>query len=393
MRPVASRAALALLLAAAPARAGSPLARLAQALADQIAGVAKGRSVELAPPEDRTGRGAALGLDLRALVAARLEGRVAVDDAGPRLRIVSVLSETPRRIVVSARVVEEPGGRLVDLLSASVETDETLLGLSPERLPTAPRTIDVLASNRTPPLDAQVLDLAFVGDERIAVLTADALALYRWDDSGVVQESRQALPGPLATVRAPAGIIAAAPHDDALWVLTNRAPRAVLFAVDGKRLVRRTDAAALPWPGCPGGLRYRPGTNLIEGVLSGLGPGPFLALASAEADLAVTPEGELRLASAGGAASGPLRAGPTLAPLWRGLVAASSPNPPGSDDAVLLLAREDSGLRLRDTLRVEGAVRALAGRVHGETARLVAAVEEPAGGTYLLLMDLRRREP
>jgi hypothetical protein len=374
--------ALGLLLVASPGFAATPLARLAAAFAEQVAAVAHGRAVELAPPEDRTGRGTPLGLDLRALVAARLEGRVALKDAGPRLRVLSVISEAPRRLIVSARVVEEPGGALVDLLSASAEPAEDL-GLSPGPASTTGSVIDVISSARTPPLDAPVLQAVLLGDERVAVLFSDALTLYRIEASGLVQESRQPLPAPFV-VRAPAGLLVAT-RDDALWVLTNRSPTALLFAIEHGRLVRRAEAGAAPWPGCPEGLRYRAGTNLLEGTVAGLGAGPFLAVAGA---LGVSPEGRID-----GAASA-ARVGPSLAPLWTGLMAASAADPPGSHEDVLLLGSDPDGVwRTAGTLPMEGAVRALAARVHGETARLVAAVEEPGDLTRLVLTELRRRDP
>src|SRR5262249_9081718 len=151
----------------------SPLARLAATLADEIVDVAKGRPVELAVPEDRTGRGAAVALDLRALVAARLDGRATLTDTGPRLRIASVLSEHPHRLVFSARVVEDPGDRLVDLLSASVEVDDTWLALAPERLSPAGSTFDLLSSTRTPALDSPVLALELLDDDRVVVLSPE----------------------------------------------------------------------------------------------------------------------------------------------------------------------------------------------------------------------------
>jgi hypothetical protein len=388
---VGPRACVALLcfLLAAPARAASPLARLASTLADEIVAAAKGRPVELAVPEDRTGRGAAVALDLRALVAARLEGRVALAETGPRLRIASVLSENSHRLVFSARVVEDPGDRLVDLLSASVEADDTLLALAPERVAAAGHAFDVLSSTRTPALEAPVLALELLDDDRVVVLSADDVSLYRSDGSALSQESRQALPGPLAAVRSPGGLIAGAARESALWVLTSRAPRAALLALEKNRLVRRSEAAALPWPGSTSGVRYRPGTNLLEGTLRGVGSGPFLSLAAGAQELAVLPDGRLRAASGESAAD--VRVGSALALLWPGVVAASSADPPGRGDAILLLAA-DAGFRPLDSLPLDGSIRALAGRTRGDTARLVAAVQPPGSGAHLVFLELRRRE-
>jgi hypothetical protein len=96
-----------------------------------------------------------------------------------------------------------------------------------------------------------------------------------------------------------------------------------------------------------------------------------------------------------GAATGPV-VGPPLAALWPGVVAAASARPPGEDDSVLIVAASEGageGPRVLDSLHVDGAVRALAGRVHAESTRLVAAVEDAADGPHLLVMDLARPEP
>lgn len=385
----AAAIALVTLLASAPARGDSPLARLAETLAEEVARVARGRAVEVAVPEDRTGRGAALALDLRELLRSRLASRATLSETGPRLRLETVLTESPRRLVLSARVVEEPGGGLVDVLSASVETDASLIPLSP--LPSSPAraVFDVVSTTRTPPLGEAVLDLALFHEDRIVVLSPEAVALYRWAADGLALESRRPLAEPLATVRAPGGLLVAAERDEAFWVVTSRSPQATLFRREGARLVETSKAAALPWPGCPEGLRYRPGTNLIEGTIAGLAPGPFLAVRD---EAAVSGDGRLLLQGAPGDPAA-MRVGPALAALWGGCLAASSPNPPASTDSLIFLQRDGQGARVIESLPVEGAVRALASRVQGEAARLVAAVQETGGATYLLVLDLRRREP
>lgn len=382
---------LASLAFALPAAGAPALVRLAEGFADEIVRAARGRPVEVAAPEDRTGRGSAVALDLRALVLDRLQGRATVTESGPRLRVASVLAQTGTGLVISARVVEEPGERLVDLLSVSVPADESLLTVSPARARPGSAGIDVVATGRTPPLEEPVLDLAFFGDERLVVLGPESVALYGWDGAALTLLSRQPLPGPLETVRAPGGLLRVAEKDAAFWALTSRSPRALLFAVEDGRLVARQEADALPWPACPAGLRYRPGTNLIEGAVRGLGAGPFLGLDDSALQVAVTADGIL----IEGAATGPV-VGPPLAALWPGVVAAASARPPGEDDSVLIIATSEGageGPRVLDSLRVDGAVRALAGRVHADSARLVAAVEDVADGPRLLVMDLARPEP
>ena len=248
---------------------------------------------------------------------------------------------------------------------------------------------DVVAVGRTPPLDGPVLDLAFFGDDRLVVLGPETVALYVWDGTALAALARRPLPGPLETVRSPGGLLRMAETEGAFWALTSRSPRAFLFAVEDERLVERQDAAALPWPGCPAGLRYRPGTNLVEGVIAGAVAGPYLGLDDSVPQVTVTADGVL----SAGSDAGP-RAGPALAALWPGTVAASSPQPPGGDDAILILDTVAlDGPRLLDSFRVEGAVRALAARARGASVRVVAAVEEPDRTFRLLVLDLTGPRP
>src|SRR5258708_37885577 len=106
-----------------------------------------------------------------------------------------------------------------------------------------------------------------------------------------------------------------------VWAVTSRSPRASLFPVEegGRRLGERVVADALPWPGSPGGLRFRPGTNLLEGTLDGLGAGPFLAATDALMGAAVAPDGRLRMSAPAGPPSSGLRSGPGLACLSKGI--------------------------------------------------------------------------
>jgi len=373
------------LLAALPSAESVP-SRLARSLAAQIAGAARGRPVELAVPEDRTGRGPGFALDLQALTVLRLrEAGSALADTGPRLRVEAVVTEGPDRMVVSARVVEEPGGGLVDVLSASVETDQASLPLSVLPRPPATASLDVLSSYRTPPLEETVLAIAPLGEEHLVALSPDDALLYRLEATGLAFQSRRALPGPPSTVRAPAGLIAAAPAEQAFWALTNRSPRAALFAVAGGRLALREEAAALPWPQSEDGLRFRPGTNLIEGRLQGVGAGPFVAVGEG---LAVAADGSLLPRG-----SSDLRVGTALTALWPGAVAASSALPPGSADSILILATDSQGVRLLDSLPVDGAIRALARQPLGRADRLIAAVEAVDGTFHLVVVDLSRRAP
>ena len=363
------------------------LARLADRFADAIAAAAGGRPVELAPLEAE-GRRASDALDLRALTLARLTGRLAVHDDGPRLRVVGALAEQAGRLVVSARLVEEPGGGLAELVSASIETDPRRFETRTEP-PRAGRAVDWLGSRRTAPMDDRVLAMAWLPDDRLAVLHPDAAALYRWMPPDLVLLDRHPLPAARGggETRIDAGVISAATHDQAFWAMTNARPRAVLLGVAGGHLVERSEGDALPWPGVEGGLRFRPGTNLLEGQTRRFGPTPLLAIAPDGVAAAVADDARLL----GPGADTGLHVGPTLAQLWDGWIAASSADPPGIADSLLLLRTGDG--RLLDSFSIEGAIRALAGNIEGDPARLAAAVEPVSGGTALEMIELRQHRP
>jgi hypothetical protein len=380
---------LVLWAATATARAAAPLSRLADTLAEEIVTAARGKAIEVAAPEDRTGRGGSLALDLQSLLRTRLEGRLRLATSGPRLRLDSVIAEGPGRLWVSARLTEEPGGELVDVLAASTEADPLLLSLVPAGPTGGAGPLAVVGLRRTPPVDGRVLDVAPVGEDRVLVLYDDALALYRLDEAGLSLLSRRELPAPSSPVRFPGGTIFLPAAEGAAWVLTSRLSRAVLFGLDGGRLEERQQAEALFWPRTPRGLRYRAGTNLLEGAVADLGDGPFLRL---ESRAAVTPDGRLRIASPEGPRTLDVRVGAGLARLSPDLLAAAGGDPPGPRDAVLLLDARDPSRPPLQTLPVDGAVRALGGRGTPARMRLVAAVEEDRG-THLVLIDLAPATP
>jgi hypothetical protein len=238
------------------------------------------------------------------------------------------------------------------------------------------------------PLPLRALDVALLGPDRLVVLGAEEVALFSLGERHVSLLSRRTLAGPFEVVRVPGGILHASEREAAVWAMTSRSRRAVLFALEKGDLVERQQAAALPFPACPGGLRYGPGTNLLEGDVEPLGRGPFLDVAAAEPLLAVSPEG--RLLAAGRSEMGP-RVGATLAPLWPGLFAASLPVPPGEDDGIVVrAATADTALF---TCPAPGAVRAITARVQGETAQLAVAMDEGEGRSSLLVFELPRPAP
>lgn len=377
-------------LAEAPSRA--PVAVLASRMADELARVAGGRALEVGLPGDSTSRGGTLAVDLHGLLLARLAGRVEVDVAGPRLRVESSLSETASRLVLSARLVEEPGGRLLDVLSVSVDVSGQGLALTPVPTSLSPNAAEVLSAHRSPPIEGPVLALAWLGEDRLAALLPEAVLLLRWDGQALVELSRRSLPTDGGPVRRPGGLLRPLPDAGTLWAATSLTGRALSFSVERDALRPRGEAQALPWPGCQGGLRFLPGTDLLEGEIQGLGAGPFLALDEVSG-LAVLGDGTLRPRPAGEPAAGPTaRVGGSLAALWPGLAAAASAEPPGRPDSVVLLAHEAAGSGVLDRVAVEGTIRALAARPTAAGALLLAAVEG-ADGPHLLVLELGRRAP
>jgi hypothetical protein len=237
------------------------------------------------------------------------------------------------------------------------------------------------------PLPLRALDLAFLGPDRLLALDASEAALFALGP-GATLLSRRPLPGPLETVRAPGGFLQASERDAAAWAMTSRGARAVLFAVEAGELLEREQADALPFPATPRGLRFRSGTNLVEGEIEGFGAGPFLDVVASDPPVAVSAEGRLLAHGVDGEA---LRVGPTLAPLWPGLVAASTASPPGEEDAVLVIAVPDRAVLMR--CPAPGAVRAIAARLRGDQARLAVALDDVEGRSSLLLFDIPRPRP
>lgn len=383
-RPVAALAvALAALLV--PTRPGAPeeatLARLADDAAAALLRAARGVPIELGVPEDRTGRGSALSLDLHALIEARLPARAKSTSDGRRVRVTSVLSEAPGRLVFSARLVEEPAGRLLDLVSVSMAAGAGDLSLASVPWPGASGRLDVVRQARTPTLSQPVLDLAFLDDARLVVLWPEELGLYRWEDAGLRLDSRLALRGTRQAVRSPGGLLAVAEGEASFWAMTSRIGRPTLFAVEGPRIVERGSADAVPWPESRTGLRFRAGTNLIEGAIEGLGDGPFLAVDADESALAVTAEGRLL-----GLGDPDQRVGTSLAVPRQGVVLTSTALPPPEADALVAIERRPPHATLA-RLPVDGSVRALAARASGNRSRIVAAVEG-AEGTHLLALEV-----
>ena len=238
----------------------------------------------------------------------------------------------------------------------------------------SPSSVEARAAGPGAAVPGPVLALALLPGDRLAVLGRDTVRVYRSRAGELVRLSERTLPE-AQPVRFPGGLLAVT--EDAVWVQRSGLPRALLLALDeGGALVERGQAEAFPWPGCPRGLRYRDGTNLLEGAAVGLGDGPFLAVADG---VGVDPEGRVLLASAEGPRPSGLRAGPALVSLGDGLFAAASASAPGPADTILIFEREEDELRLLHELSTPGAVRALAAAPGNGRVRLLAAVEAGEG--------------
>lgn len=239
-----------------------------------------------------------------------------------------------------------------------------------------PDPASLTVRGRPLPTPAPILDLAFLDDRRILALAQGTLLLYRLDDGGPILESRLELPGEFLAVRAAAGVLKVAETENACWALTNRRERASLVGVEGRRLVLRLEADAIPWAGASAGLRYRPGTN--ELVLDG---DAFFALR--DDGLAVTTGGVLKL----GAGSLGRRVGNAVARLGP-LVVATSHRPPGGSDAIWLLRSDGGETEVVSETPVAATVRAVAAREARGGRVVVGAVESREGETELVVFSV-----
>jgi hypothetical protein len=249
--------------------------------------------------------------------------------------------------------------------------EEPGLALDPVLLRGEIEGVVVLSAQQGPPLPGRTLDVSFLTEERLAVLSEDAVCLYRRDGPVLKREARRVHPAPLLPVRAGAGSIRAVETDRAFWVATNLLAQVRLFTLDGSRLVETQQAEALP-----GGGRYRPGTNVLD--LAGE------AVVRVRQGLVVSADGRLGTVDDGVPAWTGLRVGDAVARPWPRVVAASSPRPPGGGDA---LSFHELGPEPRPlgTLPFEGSVRALAARRHGTEATLALAVQAEDGDRLLFI--------
>jgi hypothetical protein len=235
------------------------------------------------------------------------------------------------------------------------------------------------------PAPEPVLALAFVGAGRLLVLSPLSVSLWQLD-AAPRREARIAWPEAASPVRHAGGAIIARAGDPAAWLLTSHAARPRLLRIEGARLVLDVEAEAAPWPDAPLGLRFRAGTNLLEGLEAGV-TRPALVALDPVSRAAVAEDGTLLV----NAAPAGVRVGAAIATLWPGTLLASAAEPPGAEDALILLSRERGRWRLAPALRVAGVVRALAVNPEGAAAaRVVVAIATP-GGHELVCFEARAR--
>jgi hypothetical protein len=273
---------------------------------------------------------------------------------------------------------------------ADVQMLAALLWLPLLMSPTAPDVVRI-APSRVYALSKLVLDASFVDHERILLLTPSSVVLARIGKSSLTPLSEQALPEPTRVVRRVAGWLLPSEDRSSAWILTNITPIASLVAIEDERVLVRSEANAVPWHGSQSGIIFREGTDWLEATIDRLGEGPFLRLAPINEGLAVTVDGRVRIANAnGGRLLEDVRIGPTVTPLWSGLLVASSNQPPGSSDALLVLEPSGSEYRVAESVPVEGAVRALSSYVQATRAHVAAVIEKEDGSRALHLYVFSR---
>lgn len=232
-------------------------------------------------------------------------------------------------------------------------------------------------------VDERVLALAFVGEGRVLALAAGSVSLWRLEGGALRREARETWPVAVAPVRHGGGLIVGRPDERAAWLVSSYAEGARLVRVDGARLVLGDTADAAPWPGAPEGLRFRPGTNLIDGLATG--DGAQLIVALDPVSRAVVREDGMLLVDA--VPTG-MRVGSAIASPWPRTLVASAPDPPAVEDALLVLRYVGSGWQEALKIRVPGVVSALAARGGSGASDVVVALVS-AAGPELLRLELR----
>jgi hypothetical protein len=237
-------------------------------------------------------------------------------------------------------------------------------------------------------LPRPVLAIAFVGTTRVLLLEEDRASLWRLSAESIVKEAEHLLPAPAERVRWPGGLLIGVADGLDFWALRSGWPEALLLTCSEEdaaaELTIGERAAALPWPGASNGLRFRAGTNILEGEIRGLGRGPFLAV-TPDGAWAVDPEGRLEIPGQPSTPSACV--GSVLTHPWPEVAFTTSPTRP---EALIAVSVDGPAARLSRLADIAGSVRALATHAIGDDAVVLLAVDE--GDAYSLQrLDVGRR--
>jgi hypothetical protein len=249
-------------------------------------------------------------------------------------------------------------------------------------------SVNLLA--RSEDLGLEILAMRGVDHERIVILTPQDVVLMRLRWPVVEIRTRLHLPGLQRPARVKAGLISSLGDPASFWLLLNTSTSAQLVNVDGDELTLGAQADRLPWPDLPGGLAFRPGTNIVETTDSTLAGSQIIYAPPSAGSPALTDTGRLL---ARDPTIGPLgpdspTVGPPLLLIAPGLCAATSARPPSTTDALLLLRMDAGVVKTVATLAVDGTLTGLA-RLPGPTRTLmIVAALRVAVGTQLLLCEI-----
>jgi hypothetical protein len=233
-----------------------------------------------------------------------------------------------------------------------------------------------------------VLAMAFASSDRVLLLEDDRVSFWKLNADSLSHQGEVLAPAPVERTRRPGGLLRVAAGTPDFWVLRTGWPEALLFTYqdgDGGVWVTKGGAEAIPWPLAPNGLRFRPGTNVIEGTIDGLTGSSFLAL-SADGAVAVDADNLLHHPDGGV----PLRVGAAAARPWADVALTASPtlSPPDSLLAIRLpLSAETPATTLA---RLDGRVEALTTFVEKDQAVVLVAIETPESSHVILRLDVRR---
>jgi hypothetical protein len=227
-----------------------------------------------------------------------------------------------------------------------------------------------------------ILALSFVGEGRVLALAAGSLSLWRVDDGPPRIVARSAWAVTTPPVRHGGAVIVGTPSDGAAWLLSSYLERAQLVRVEGPRLVLVETADAAPWPQAPAGLRYKSGTNLVEGMS-----------ADAELDiLALDPMSRAVVREDGtlllDATPAGIRVGSAIASAWPGMLLASADRAPAGEDRVIAWRRTAGAWEECWSIALPGTVSALAARGDSRRADVLVALRT-ATGAELVHLELR----